>query len=246
MGTIAELIRDQERDAVRIAHYTRETSGLGELCFAFPSFEGKDFVQWLQAYGKTNNAHVLEFGGGVKQVAAIQTLRLVSGIKRYVGYEINEITPSAKEDLASFPQYSSVQGGLSDFDASLTGDNFSVAFAHNVAEHLPHPFLLVRKLHGLLKNGGVLFVNGIYVHEEVAEDLFKQWKGREYEFEYTFGLVDRDEEKSGIVRVNIALQKTSDTLLIPIPTGTLISDYAGNLRSNLVYEQPLRKSEKIY
>ncbi len=239
MGSIAELIRDQERDAVGITHYTRETSGLGELCFAFPSLEEKDFVQWLETFGKTNNARVLEFGGGVKQVAANLAINLVSGIERYVGYEIKELSPMAKEELSEYPQYVNVQGGLSEFDNSLVdGGNFDVAFAHNVAEHLPHPFLLIRKLHAALRDGGVLFINGVYMHDDVAEGLFDQWEGKDYQFQHTYGLVDKDEEKSDIVRVNIALRKTSHTLLIPIPTSQLLTDSSGNARMTLVYELP--------
>lgn len=241
MGNIKELIQDQERDARIITEYTREMCGLGELCFAFPSLEEKDLLRWFEEFAQRGDARVLEFGGGVKQIAALATLWLVDGIEKYVGYEIKELSSSAKEQLADFPQYQNVQGGLSDFNNALVdGGNFDVAFAHSVAEHLPHPFLLVRKLHGGLKEGGVLFINGIYIHRNVADDLFNQWKDRGYKFKTSFGLVDQDEERSGIARVNIALKKTSDVLLIPIPTSQLLTDYDGNARVTLVYESPIK------
>lgn len=239
MGAISELIRDQERDAATITWYTKESSGLGELCNAFPPLGEKDLVQWLYEFGKSGNARILEFGGGAKQVAALQVLRIVSRIERYVGYEINELSIAAKYDLSSFPQYENIRGGLGDFDALLNAEGgFDIAFAHNVVEHLPHPFLLLRKMHGKLRNGGVLFVNGIYVYQDVAQDLFAEWKNGGYEFQHSLGLVDTGEQRSGIVRVNIALKKTTNKLLTPIPTSELLRDYLGGIRPTVVYSAP--------
>lgn len=236
---VRELVKDQDIDAALITSYTRETSGIGELCHAFPSFGEKDFFQWLQTFGERGNARILEFGGGVKQQATITTLVAIPGVESFVGYEIKPINPDARQILVGFPQYTNIQGGLSQFDASLVGGNtFDIAFAHNVAEHLPHPFLLLRKLHACLQNGGLVFVNGINLYRDVAEGLFQYWEEADYQFEYKYDVIDRDMKQSNIVRTNVVVQKSSEDIFTPIPTNELLVDYAGVLYPTVIYELP--------
>lgn len=244
MGSITELITGQDRRASFVGRYTHEKSDLFDLSSDFPPLQRRNFSDWLRDISYHGDAEVFEFGGGVDQIAARQILRTFPGVSRYTGYEVRAIGNEAAAELANLPQFTSIQGGLAEFNPSSTG-SFDIAFAHLVAEHLPHPFLLVRKLHQVVRPGGVVFVDGIHLYKERAVELEALWRERGYNFKFRYGLTDSDMVKSGISRVGVALQKTTNSLLIPILTSERLRNFSGKLNPNHVYQIPDRRLLRI-
>jgi SAM-dependent methyltransferase len=237
--SVVELIRHQDMRAATVATYTKEQSTIGELSTNFPLVEGKTFLQWLDVATKGKDANILEFGGGRNQVAASEILHIYDGVASYVGYDIRLPSEEGKALEREFPQYKFIQKGLADFHSEeRTG--VDVAFAHNVADHVPHPFQLVEGLYDVLQPGGLLYMNNILLYQEVARELVGQWRNEGYAVHANVRSPQRDLLRSGVVALDVGVRKTKDTIFVPPVTDTPLQDFTGRSLPTLAYRIPGR------
>lgn len=236
---IHEVIKSQDMFAAAVTEYTYEKSTLGELSKNFPHLEDKGFEQWIAYFDEIEDVRALEFGGGPDQVAARQILERYPHIEQYIGYDARPLSEVGQQVPTRFPSYRFERGGLSSFDAERVKQSpVDIAFAHNVAEHVPHPFQLMQQLYETLAPGGVLFINGIPLYREVAEDVMSAWRRDNNQIEYQTPIPERDLLKSGVVKLNVAVRKKSDTIFIPSVTDIPLRDFSGRFLPTLVYRRP--------
>lgn len=231
-GNISKLIQRQDLEALGML-YTRERSSLAELNGDFPSFQGRNFQQWLEvldAYG----LRILEVGGGKDQIAAREILSKLKGVRAYVGYDIKPINPTAEEELEQYGVFEFIKGGMTDFDRKTPVGDFNIVFAHNVAEHLAHPFLLLQEMHDRITRGGILCINGIQVYSEVGRDLVDTWEKEGYQFSYSTARAD---VKSGIDRLSVTIKRTAKRLIIPPAVGERMVTFSGRVLPTIMYKR---------
>src|SRR5581483_7571903 len=220
MNNVAERIKTFDNLAREQAKYQRERSTLSDVSKSFPTFQGRDFSGWLAQITQYNNAAIFEFGGGQKQVAAREIIAYFPKVERYVAYEAKALDPNAS-DILTDTRFQYIQGGIADFDTKKTGENtFDIAFAHDVATHLPHPFGLLENLHAITKYDGLVFMDGILIDARIANYVIGHWSNLGYTVAHTIRDTYSDLSRRGIVKLDLVLQKTKEKLVTPDVTET--------------------------
>lgn len=229
MREVLKTLSEVEEELPRIV-FTQERSKLTDLNHDFSSFQGKDFLNWLNYFSeKEKKFRVLEIGGGVDQVAAKELLKKFGNLY-LIEVEKRRIDEELRLFLESSGRYFLFQNGFSEVLEELKRkQKFEMIFLHNVLLHLPNPFFIIEQCFQLLNEGGLLFVNGILIYEEEWERIVKYLTQQRYAFSFKKEKVSSTLQKKGIISVSFTLQrKKSDQFFwLPIREGNWLKDYEG-------------------
>lgn len=229
-------------------------SSLFTISRNFPRIGGFSFLETLNLLNRQGNLCVMEYGGGSQQQAAREILKNQNNLSHYYAYEAlsSESSTSIQGLKTEFQgRYVFMNGGLVDFEPEAFYENgINLAFAHNVAVNLADPFLLVQKMHKSLRMGGHLFINNILLDREEANKLVSQWRKQGIEFDWTLTEnLGKQLAKGNFVGLNIAIIKTTDEIMTPIPIDEPIIDANGRKYNTLVCltftEEQLSAWEKL-
>src|SRR5215813_1628785 len=116
----------------------------------YPTHRNEAAVLWA---GEGEN--VLEIGSGSGDVL----LTLADRFKRCVGVELSKVrAEESRKVFRNDPNTQIIHGNFESMNLDFPGSFFDTIIMSAVIEHLIDPFLVLEKIHGLLKPGGRLLI----------------------------------------------------------------------------------------
>lgn len=165
----SETLLEVYEQRYKKAHFSEQTSSLDQLNKHSPQIMGKKFVDVLTLVND-QQGHILEIGGGTKQVAAIEIMELFPNLN-FKAAELGEIEPSIWSQLKRYSQYQLEQAGISRLKKIFPQAEFQLIFSHNVFEFLPDPLGTIEQLYSMLGYKGYLMVNKIPLYDDWWEKI---------------------------------------------------------------------------
>jgi len=226
-----EALRQKEQKLPAFT-FTKENSLLTEINEDFSPIGGKSFSQWLDFFSQNSNGcgfSILEIGGGVSQVAASQILERFPNLYLFE-VEKREVDNQVRKNLQKTSRYHLFQKGFSEAIEELEKKPcFLIIFAHNVLNHLPNPFFIIKQSWPFLQDGGIFFANEILIYKEEWEKIVNFLEKNGFQFSFRYGVISSSLIKKGIVSVSFTIIKNREDFDLPLKEGKDLTDFEGRV-----------------